>query len=82
MPYSLDDIAKLYGHSKSTLKRHMKDLKDKEKFIKSAPGKFYNDVDVLCLSKLLNFHFPVPVANVPGNPSLEFQARSGSLGTI
>ncbi len=75
MPYSLDDIAKLYGHSKSTLKRHIK----KKKFKKSAPGKFYNDADVLTLSKLLQFNFSIPTLNISGNTSLELQAHTRSF---
>jgi len=56
--FTIQDVANAYGVSKSTAQRHIKTLKIKKKFKKSAIGKFYNEIDLQNLSILLGFTHP------------------------
>lgn len=54
--YSLNDIAKMYGVSKQTTRRHIRKLSEEKKFKKVSVGMYYTDADVEKLALLLGFH--------------------------
>ncbi len=56
--YSLDQIAQFYGRPKRTLENHIKKLKERKLFQRTAIGGYYDDTEVSQLSELLRFKFP------------------------
>jgi DeoR/GlpR family transcriptional regulator of sugar metabolism len=66
MTFSYEDLAKYYGVSRTTFKRHLHKLVESKQFKKTAKGRFFNEPDAVKIASLLGFKITIIEKSTPG----------------
>ena len=73
--YSAQELSEYYGVSKSTFERHLKILRDTNKFQKTSIGSSFNEIDASKIAMLLGFSLPKQPIDPPTFPSLRLNFK-------
>ena len=69
MTFSYEDLAKYYGVSKATFKRHLRKLVNSNDFKKTAKGRYFNESDAIVIASLLGFKIKEIEHTIPEAPT-------------